>query len=170
MSRRVILQTPRLRLTEWLPQDFPDFLALHADPEVMRYFISGPQTPEAARRRLDELLREQQEQGWTKWRVEERGTGRTLGRAGFGLADDGVSRELGYLLAHDRWGRGLASELAAALVEYHFAERRDALLAFAHVENAASRRVLEKVGFTQVGEGDWRGKPHAFYRLSRAAD
>ncbi|EYB68872.1 hypothetical protein DEIPH_ctg016orf0019 [Deinococcus phoenicis] len=37
------------------------------------------------------------------------------------------------------------------------------LLAFAHVENGASRRVLEKVGFTPTGEGHWQGQPHAFY-------
>lgn len=167
MSRAVILETPRLRLTEWQPDDFPDFLALHADPLVMRHFISGPQTPEVARCRLDDFLREQREQGWTKWRIEDRASGRTLGRAGYGLADDGHSRELGYLLAPDCWGRGLATELAAALVERHFSERADDLLAFAHVENAASRRVLEKLGFRQFGQGDWRGKPHAFYRIGQ---
>ncbi len=164
-ARRVILVTPRLRVTEWRPEDLPGFLALHADPVTMRYFISGPYDRARAEARLADLLQEQRDSGWTKWRVEDRDSERTLGRAGFGVADDGVSRELGYLLARDAWGRGLASEVAAALVARHRAERADDLLAFAHVENAASRRVLEKVGFTAEREGDWRGKPHVFYVL-----
>ena len=34
------LTTPRLILRQWTPQDLPEFAALNADPEVMRYFPS----------------------------------------------------------------------------------------------------------------------------------
>jgi ribosomal-protein-alanine N-acetyltransferase len=97
--------------------------------------------------------------------------GQIIGRGGFGLTDEGTHRELGYLLTPDRWGQGLATELARALMEWHFAHTdpslsRD-LTAFAHIENAASRRVLEKLGFMPTGERDWNGLPHAFYRFDR---
>lgn len=168
--RSTILTTPRLAVTPWEEADLDDFHRLHADPLAMRFFISGPYTREQARERLGGFLREQAERGWTKWRVQGR-DGQTIGRGGFGLADDGTHRELGYLLAPECWGQGLATELARALVEWHFAHpapslERD-LIAFAHVENGASRRVLEKLGFTPTGEREWRGVPHAFYRLSR---
>jgi len=155
-------------MTPWEEGDLADFHALHADPVTMQFFLSGPYDEVQAARRLADFRREQVEQGWTKWRVGDR-AGRTVGRGGFGLADDGVHRELGYLLARELWGQGLATELARALVGWHFAHpdprlSRD-LLAFAHVENRASRRVLEKVGFTSTGVRDWRGLPHAFYLL-----
>ncbi len=167
--RPVIVQTPRLTLTPWQASDLSDFHALHADPRTMRFFISGPYDPAAARSRLETFMHEHAGRGWTKWRVAD-GAGRTVGRGGFDLSDDGRHRELGYLLDPAVWGQGLATELAAALVQWHFAHPDPALegdlLAFAHVDNAASRRVLHKTGFAQTGEGDWRGKPHAFYRLS----
>lgn len=164
--RQTILTTPRLTVTTWEEGDLADFHALHADPVTMRFFLSGPYDEAQAARRLADFRQEQTDGGWTKWRVQDR-DGRTVGRGGFGLADDGLHRELGYLLARDLWGQGLATELARALVEWHFAHPDPRLsrnlMAFAHVGNRASRRVLEKVGFTPDGEREWRGVPHAFY-------
>ncbi|KEF34840.1 GCN5 family acetyltransferase [Deinococcus sp. RL] len=167
--RQTVFSTPRLTLTTWAEGDLADFHALHADPRTMRFFLSGPYDAAKAARRLADFRREQDAWGWTKWRVED-ARGRTVGRGGFGLSDDGKHRELGYLLAPDLWGQGRATELARALTEWHFAHPdprlgRD-LLAFAHVNNGASRRVLEKVGFILTGEDDWHGVPHAFYRLA----
>ena len=61
---------------------------------------------------------------------------------------------LGYALAPEVWGKGLATEAAAAAIDAGFA-LTDAveMLATAHVENAASRRVLEKCGFVHGGTG-----------------
>ncbi|GMA17198.1 N-acetyltransferase [Deinococcus metallilatus] len=164
--RQTILTTQRLTITTWEPEDFADFQALHADPLTMRFFASGPYDQARAASRFADFRLEQAEWGWTKWRVQD-SSGRTIGRGGFGLSEEGQPRELGYLLAPELWGQGLATELARALVDWHFAHpdprlSRD-LLAFAHVENGASRRVLEKVGFTPTSERDWQGQPHAFY-------
>ena len=168
--RQTILTTPRLTLTTWEDGDLAQFHALHADPVTMRYFASGPYDEARATERLAAFRRDQAEWGWAKWRVQDAG-GRVVGRGGFGLYQE-THRELGYLLVPELWGHGLATELAQALVGWHFAHpdprlSRD-LLAFAHVENGASRRVLEKVGFTPTHEGDWQGQPHAFYLLPAA--
>lgn len=146
--RSVILTTPRLTVTSWEPQDFADFQALHADPLTMRSFASGPYDQARAASRFADFRQEQVEWGWTKWRVQD-ASGRTVGRGGFGLSDDSQQRELGYLLAPELWGQGLATELARALAAWHLAHpdprlSRD-LLACAHVENGASRRVLERL-------------------------
>ena len=93
-SRSRVLQTPRTRLTTWLPEDLPELCALHADPGTMRWMRSGVEDATRTRARLDTYLREQADRGWTKWRVEDR-TGRLIGRAGFRLSDDGRRRELG---------------------------------------------------------------------------
>lgn len=57
MSRRTILSTERLTVTEWLPDDFDDLLALHSDPLTMRFIGYGrPDTDSEARSRLDGYL------------------------------------------------------------------------------------------------------------------
>jgi len=83
---------------------------------------------------------------------------------------------LGYALAPEVWGKGLATEAAAAAIEAGFA-LTDAveMLATSHVENPASRRVLEKCGFVHTGSGlegaPARGGmvPCDRFRLERAA-
>ena len=64
MSRRTILSAERLTVTEWLPDDFDDLLALHSDPLTMRFIGYGrPDTDGEARLRLDGYLDEQQVRG-----------------------------------------------------------------------------------------------------------
>jgi len=77
------------------------------------------------------------------------------GLVGFvGVRSDGAldGARLGYWLGLPYWGRGLATEAAAAMVQAYFAYAGGtALTADARVENPASRRVLEKVGFVRTG-------------------
>jgi len=61
---------------------------------------------------------------------------------------------LGYALAPEVWGKGLATEAASAAIDAGFTLTNAVeLLATAHVENPASRRVLEKCGFAHTGSG-----------------
>ena len=86
------------------------------------------------------------------------------------LADrDGVL-ELSYGLTPEAWGRGYATEAAAALVGRGFAELElAALLGMARPANCASHRVLEKLGFVYVELSDRYYQPAvAVYRLERA--
>jgi RimJ/RimL family protein N-acetyltransferase len=83
---------------------------------------------------------------------------------------------LGYAIAPEAWGKGLASQAAAAMVEAGFALTRVIeIFASVRVENAASRRVVEKCGFEYLGES-MQGAPArggmvkcAQFRLTRAA-
>jgi RimJ/RimL family protein N-acetyltransferase len=159
-ARTTVLRTERARLTTWLPEDLPDLAALHADPATMRWMQSGTEDTERVRARLAGWLREQAERGWTKWRLADP-AGRMIGRAGFRLSDDGRRRELGYLLAPAQWGCGLATEVARALVAWHRAHPdglEPRLEAVAFDGNLASRRVLEKCGFSPAGAGEVRGE------------
>lgn len=95
-----------------------------------------------------------------------------------GIEADAVADgpRLGYWLGQPHWGRGLATEAAAAMVHAYFAYAGGAVLtANARVENAASRRVLEKSGFAACGTAiqsvPARGGEVAvdLFRLDRAA-
>jgi RimJ/RimL family protein N-acetyltransferase len=69
-----------------------------------------------------------------------------------GKAQDRLT--LGYALAPEAWGKGLASEAVEAIVEAAFVMTGVVeIVASARVENLASRRVLEKTGFEYVATG-----------------
>jgi RimJ/RimL family protein N-acetyltransferase len=82
----------------------------------------------------------------------ERG-GQLIGGAGFYRRPSGAA-ELGFWLGRSWWGQGYATEAARAVVRQGFADRRLPGFSSARfLENVASARVLEKLGFQQVGRG-----------------
>ena len=174
MERRVILQTERLAVTTWRPEDLDDLNRLHSDPVTMAFIGGRPETWDESAIRLDQYLGEQGSRGWTKWRVEGDG-GRMIGRAGFG--GYGEDRELGYTIDRALWGQGLATEVATALVAWHTshlaswstgAARPMRLWGYADVDNAASLRVLATSGLHPVEVREHAGRPYAFFRLDRS--
>ena len=93
-----------------------------------------------------------------------------VGWGGFkGPPTDGVV-ELGYEIAADRRGRGLATAATEAMVAEAFADPEvAAVIAHTLPERNASTRVLEKAGFSFDGEADERGEPVWRFRLARPA-
>ena len=175
MVRRIILQTARLRVTTWLPADLDDLNHLHSDPITMAFIGGRPETRDESAVRLDQYLGEQVTRGWTKWRVESTG-GQMIGRAGFGAYVE--DRELGYTIAREHCGQGLATEVSAALVDWHQANptlwpddvaRPMRLWGYADIDNVASIRVLAKSGLRPIGTREHSGRPYAFFRLDPKA-
>ncbi|MET3808146.1 RimJ/RimL family protein N-acetyltransferase [Nakamurella sp. UYEF19] len=165
MKRQIVLVTDRLLVTTWLPGDIDDLCQVHSDPVTMRWVRHGrPETRDEVEDLIASYRNEQQNRGWTRWRVADRHD-RLVGRAGFGLHHDGCGRELGFTLRRDSWGRGLATEVAGGLADWHWRNTAAELWAFAAVDNTASRRVLDKVGFRFEGDVEQKGVPCALYRL-----
>jgi RimJ/RimL family protein N-acetyltransferase len=171
VERVVILRTSRLAVTTWVPEDLDDLHRLHSDPGTMTFIGGRVETRDESAVRLTQYLTEQDTRGWTKWRVEA-ADGRMIGRGGFGVYTE--DRELGYTIARPHCGRGHATELAAALVDWHRthpASRRPGdgwrmeLWAYADVDNVASVRVMGKAGLRFVETREHAGRPHAFFRL-----
>jgi ribosomal-protein-alanine N-acetyltransferase len=154
-----MLETRRLRLRRLRPADEADLLTLDSDPAVMRYVGSppGPRPPNETAERVAQRIREDRGPlGF--WRVEARADGGFYGLAALLPMPDGDDVEVAYRLVPGAWGRGIATEAAGALVEY--ALRTLALpqvVAVTYPENHASRRVLEKLGFTPRGAIDYKG-------------
>jgi RimJ/RimL family protein N-acetyltransferase len=95
--------------------------------------------------------------------------GALIGVVGFHL-DGGQEPELGYWLAEEHWGHGYMSEAAQALVDAARKTGVAALRSRALAENSASRGVLRKLGFIEVGEGkdldgNLAGQPVVFMRM-----
>jgi ribosomal-protein-alanine N-acetyltransferase len=99
--------------------------------------------------------------------VTERETGALIGDGGLHpLGGVGPDVELGYTLARSAWGRGYATELGRALIDYAFTVLRvPRVVAQVEPANAASRNVLAKLGMTEREERTAYGRPHLVYAI-----
>jgi [ribosomal protein S5]-alanine N-acetyltransferase len=143
-----------------------DLHALYSDPRVSRW-IGDFSDPARTRRELRHNLRHQAEHGYAFWAVED-GSGNLIGEAGLNHLEAGPEVEVGYTVAPELWGRGLATELAERCVEIGFTELGlDRVVAVVLPGNLASRRVLEKVGLREAGRRIAYGRPHLLYERPR---
>jgi RimJ/RimL family protein N-acetyltransferase len=167
------IETARLRLRGWQPDDVAPYTAMRADPEVARYLGNGqPQTAAEVRAGLEWGLGEWARLGLGRWAVEERSNGTFVGYCGLLLWREGTSEEvgeLGYGYAREAWGKGYATEAAAAAMHWGFeVGGHDSLVALTWPENRASQHVLAKLGFTPEGEADGQYVRLSFFRVTRA--
>lgn len=78
-----------------------------------------------------------------------------------------VEVRIGYLLSEDVWGKGMASELVDGFVKWcHGQTSISSIVGGVAVDNLASRRVLEKNGFTPANNEGEHVENEVFYRLS----
>ena len=145
------LETQRLSLRPFSADDAETAFRWLGDAEVMRFTPTGPDTSvEGASRRVARYRDHQARHGFSRWIVQERGSGEAIGDSGLVFLDSG-SIDLGFRFSRAWWGRGFATEVAAAWIRVAFVDLRlDRLTAFAHPENVASLHVLEKVGFRKT--------------------
>ena len=125
------------------------------DPTVMRWTPSGPdKSLVQTEARVESYRGHQARHGFSKWVILESSSSRAIGDAGLLVLDDCGWVDLGFRLAQPYWGKGFATEAAAAWVRAAFGQHHLAELgAFAHPENRASLRVLEKLGFRRIRHG-----------------
>ena len=125
-----------------------------------------------ARRAIRTLNRHWDRHGFGEWAAEEKAGGRLVGKIGLHHHADwnaeDVKVEVGWLLARDSWGKGYATEGAAASLEDAFERvRLDRVLSIAHVENRRSVRVMERIGLSPVGRTRWRRTDVCWYAIDR---
>ena len=138
------VRTARLLLREFVAADFDAVHAYSSDPRVTRYLFFGPRDAESTANYLEELLESQRERPRTRFElgVEEIATGELIGACDLSLIEGDVV-DLGYMLGAQHWGKGLATEIAMALVDAAFSElRAEQVISTVDVGNSASIRVL----------------------------
>ena len=142
-----VLHTKRLMLSPCCPDDRADFMSLELDPEVMRYLNGGHAVDHSKVDPDPTFLMPRGTEPYV-WTGRRTGTGAFVGW--FCLwRDSDILAELGYRLRRAEWGQGLASEGAAALVDWGFRSARyEKIVANTMAVNQASRRVMEKIGMT----------------------
>lgn len=170
LSRVDEVETSRLRLRMFRPEDLDAMCEITRDPEVMRYIGHGhPLTREETRQNLARIVAAFRRRGFGRWALELKETGELAGYCGLSLGDDEVGVELAYMLARGAWGRGLALEAGRACLRYGF-ERLglSSIAGLTFHDNRRSRRVLERLGMSFVRAAHFYGFDCVHYAVARA--
>ena len=143
-------RTPRLLLRPGFPEDAPALAAAIADEQIVRHLATAPWP--FRMRDATAFLAAPRDPVLPSLLIFERTSGAPdlVGACGLGRRPSGAI-ELGYWIARGHWGRGFATEAGAALIDIARALGLPALEGSHFLDNAASGRVLEKLGFTSRG-------------------
>jgi ribosomal-protein-alanine N-acetyltransferase len=147
------LATERLTLRTLTLEDAPDLFAYASDPATT-VFVEWPrhETVADSRTHIRRLLTHHAV-GNYHWGITDRKDTRLIGTCGF-IATTLAHRraEIVYTVAPDRWGQGIATEAAAAIIRFGFVNLDlNRIEARCLPEHAASRRVMAKLGMTFEG-------------------
>jgi len=148
-ATETVIATERLILRRVRPAE--DFAAMHAvlsDPEAMAFWATPPHVSEAQTRDWLAAMAATPAQASAvagdDFIIEYQG--RAVGKAGFHCFPD-----IGYILAREFWGQGLAREALAPIIARGFAVHGlERITADVDPRNAASIRLLEKLGFAET--------------------
>ncbi|MCR5023711.1 MAG: GNAT family N-acetyltransferase [Lachnospiraceae bacterium] len=150
----IILETPRTIIKEISLSDIDELFELYKDPDIIRFI---PPLQPTKREELDfqkEYIKKMYGFfGYGFWNVIDRDSNKLIGRAGLSNREGFEYLELGYLFSKPYRGKGIATEVCAAIIKYAVeilgAER---LNAFIQPENTGSVHLAEKLGFKYTGE------------------
>ena len=160
------LETERLVLRSWRKQDFRPYHAIVSQPEVHRHFGPEPMSAEECWRRLCAAVGNWQFNGFGTWAVEQKSNRRLIGNIGLfnawrGLEPEfGDDPEMGWILASETHGQGMAAEGCKAALEWAEANlNATPIWAIIAPANAASIKLAERLGFERLHETPYHGEP-----------
>ena len=173
-------RTERLRLVPIGARHAPELWELHQDEGIARWY---PMSREEAMRFAERMERGWRDRGLGKWLAYEESTGALVGRGGPSWTDVGGAEraEIGWAFRGEVWGRGYATEIGHAGLDYAFSDLGvDEVVSFTEVHNVRSRTVMERLGMRYVGRilrPGWiagsavvhEKAPFALYRITRFA-
>lgn len=166
------LTTERLLLRQWRDEDAEQLYEIYSQPEYLE--TMPPLDLDGTRAQVERFQQRWADDGYCVWAACDRGTGRLIGRIGLFCHHDwplveGPVPEAAWVLHHDWWGRGLATEGGRAAVELWRDQLQDQprLYSFTLPHNVRSRAVMERLGFTHRGETHWHGYDTVWCALDR---
>ena len=164
-----ILQTPRLLLREFTPEDADALALVLSDPETMPYY-PAPYDRAGVEQWIARNCQRYAQDGVGLWAMVLKQAGEMIGDCGIirQVVEGESLYEIGYHLRRDMWGQGFASEAAIACRDWGFAKLgMERLISLIRPENQPSRRVAERNGMTLWKEVDWRGMRHYVYSVEK---
>jgi RimJ/RimL family protein N-acetyltransferase len=141
------IETARLYLRQFMPNDLDELYRIYSDPEIMKYVGKGVRTRAETESAIHNMLKHWEENNFGMWAVVHKTDRKMIGRCGLCFLDKTPEVELGYALDKLYWNQGLATEASIASLNYGFEILQlERIVAIARPENIASQRVMQKVG------------------------
>lgn len=166
-----LIETDRLLLRPFQLSDVNDFAAICADADVMRY-ITGPQNKSKTAQNIKHWIANFERDSFGLLALLHREDQKLIGFCGLipQQVDGEACIELGYRLAKDYWGKGLATEAAIAVrndaLDTHGIEH---LISIIHQENDASKNVARKVGMKLLKKTTFKNTPVDIFNINLVA-
>lgn len=165
------LETARLILRPLRESDTDAYAAMMADPEIARFLTPDqrPLSPADSWRQVAMLLGHWQLRGFGMWAVAEReNPGDLVGRLGPHQPGGWPDFEIGWGLARSVWGRGYATEGAAAAMRYAFEVlQRPRVISLIDPQNVRSAAVARRLGELPVSSWTYHGRELDVYAIER---
>jgi RimJ/RimL family protein N-acetyltransferase len=160
------IETERLILRAWRKDDFRPYHALIQHPAVHRHFGPDPMGLEECWRRVTAAVGGWQFNGFGTWAVERKAGSQLIGNVGFFTAwrdlepEFGEEPEMGWIMAAETHGQGLASEACSAAIDWAEANLDPTpVWAIIAPANQPSRTLADRLGFEIVHETPYRDDP-----------
>jgi RimJ/RimL family protein N-acetyltransferase len=165
------VETERLVLRQWRKDDFRPYHALVQHPAVHRHFGPKPMGMEECWRRVASAVGGWQLNGFGTWAVERKADGKLVGNVGLFTAwrdlepEFGEEPEMGWIMAAETHGQGLALEACRAALDWAHANLEPTpIWAIIAPANASSMKLAERLGFEIVHETPYHDEPTVVLR------
>jgi RimJ/RimL family protein N-acetyltransferase len=164
----VSLETERLLLRWFREDDFEAYARMGRDPEVMRFLGGQVLSDIEVWRQMASIMGHWYFRGYGIWAMEEKSSGRVIGRTGCLNPIGWPAFEVGWTLARDSWGKGYATEGARRVLAYAFTElKREHVISLIAPANINSARVAERLGEKVEDRTELLGNEVLIYGISR---
>ena len=173
MPMQPTIETARYILRPMIATDAAGIFELDSNPNVHLYLGNQPiKTMAEAEATVKYVQNQYVKHGIGRWAVVDKKTQEFVGWSGLKYEEyvrtDMNYYDLGYRLREKFWGKGIATETAKASLAYGFQTMNlEEIFAGAHVENAGSNAVLQKVGLEHLETFIFDGEPHHWYRIRK---
>ena len=173
-----LFQSQRLGFRDWSDADLEPMTLINQNPKVMEHFPSL-QDREMTKGFIDSQRRCLQAEGCCFFATDLLSSGSFIGLIGFKPiafeAHFTPGIEIGWRIAQDHWGMGLATEGATACLHYAFETLNiDRIFSFTTTQNKRSESVMQKIGMRPIGQFDHPKLPgghpmrrHVLYQITR---
>jgi len=162
------IETERLLLRMFVPEDAEPLHRIWNDPVVMKYIDGWRPSLEEAEAAIGRLSERWREQGFGQWALVLKENLALIGYAGFKYLDQTEQVELLYGIDKPYWNRGYTTEAARACLRYVFENTAlDRIVAVANPDNAGSWRVMEKLGMKREGMARYYNSELVYYAILR---
>jgi [ribosomal protein S5]-alanine N-acetyltransferase len=148
-TAHIVFETERLLVRHYTEEDADNFFLLNSDPEVMRYIRPVKNRQDTDLFFAEVIQYSKNNPAYGRMAVNEKHSGIFVGSFAIIPLENTIHMQLGYSLLPAYWGKGFATELTKAGLNYVFTQTNlEEIFGVTETENTDSQKVLLKSGFT----------------------